>query len=253
MNDTPEKTSLFHKQKGLKLVTHCSVQQRYGQMVLQEYLAYKFYNEMTDHSLRVRLAEIEYFDTIRGKSIITRKAFFIEDTDDAAKRNGIKEIDIKDIQKAQLDPVAAGRLAVFHYLISNYDWSMHNSTKTALCCHNTKLIGSREEPLAGLIPVPYDFDHSGLVDSPYAALPPALRLRAITDRRYRGFCLHNNEAVQAIESMKPLQPVYKAMVANVPGLTNLTKSKINKFTKKFFADIKDPATAQKKLLDDCRD
>ncbi len=51
------KKSLFHKQDKLKLVTHCRDNStRYEQTLLNEFLAYRILNELTDASFRVRLS-----------------------------------------------------------------------------------------------------------------------------------------------------------------------------------------------------
>jgi len=41
------------------------------------------------------------------------------------------------------------------------------------------------------ISVPYDFDLVGLVSSPYARPAPALNLRSVRERVYRGYCLED--------------------------------------------------------------
>ena len=63
------------------------------------------------------------------------------------------------------------------------------------CCHNARLIG----PLAPgqTVPIPYDFDFSGLVSAPYAGPPPELDIADIRQRLYRGYCIHNADALAA--------------------------------------------------------
>ena len=71
-------------------------------------------------------------------------------------------------------------MAVFQYLIGNTDWSVR-------FLHNIKLIGGNENSI--LIPVPYDFDHSGIVYTNYALPAEELNLGSVRERRYRGYCL----------------------------------------------------------------
>ncbi len=55
----------------------------------------------------------------------SRWGFFIEDLDDAARRNGLVEAEVGDrILSSQLDPRRAARMALFEYMIGNLDWSM---------------------------------------------------------------------------------------------------------------------------------
>jgi hypothetical protein len=54
--------TVFDGQNKLKLVTHCRDSDSYEQNLLEEYLAYRFYNLLTPISLGVQLAEITYLD-----------------------------------------------------------------------------------------------------------------------------------------------------------------------------------------------
>ena len=55
--------SIFEGQNRLKLVTHCrSGNMEYDQYVIQEYLAYRIYNIITNKSFKVRLARVNYID-----------------------------------------------------------------------------------------------------------------------------------------------------------------------------------------------
>src|SRR5205085_7706362 len=77
----PPATSLFTKQKRLKLVTHCRSNADFQQYILLEYAAYRMFNRLTPASFRARLAMIDYVSD-SGKPITSRYGFFIEDTDD---------------------------------------------------------------------------------------------------------------------------------------------------------------------------
>jgi len=249
----PEDGSLFDGQKGLKLVTHCRRSNSYQQYILNEYNAYRLFNLMTPESLRVRMAEIDYVDSRNGKLLFTKSAFFIEDTDDAAKRNQVKEIDVKEVSVLQLDPKAAAYYALFQYMVSNYDWSMYRSISDDDCCHNTKLIGKRDEPLSALVPVPYDFDHSGLVDAPYAVVPENVPVRNVRNRRYRGFCSHNEKVIAAAAEILNNRTAFEAVIENTPRMKGRLKKKSKQFLEGFFDNIKDRETVEKKLLKTCRD
>lgn len=251
--EKPADGSLFEGQKGLKLVTHCRSSNSYQQYYLLEYTAYTLLNVITPHSLHVRMAAVDYVEADSGKTDISRFGFFIEDTDDAAKRNGLKEIDTPDIDVAQLDASAAARYALFQYMIGNLDWSMHNGPDGDDCCHNTKLIGATKEAQSGLIPVPYDFDYSGLVDAPYAVAPPELRLRSVRSRRYRGFCAHNAEAQAEASAIRERAPALHAAVENIPELNDRNKRSTHKYLDAFFEDIETDEQIAKKLLKACRD
>ena len=251
-SEKPGDTSLFDGQKRLKLVTHCRRTRNFDQHYLLEYAAYKLFNVVTPHSLKVRLAKIEYVEAENGRTMYSRMGFFIEDTDDAAKRNDIKEIDIAGIDVAQLDPSAAANYALFQFMIGNLDWSMHSSLEGDDCCHNTKLIGSREEPLDALSPVPYDFDYSGLVNTPYAIPPETINVRSVRTRRYRGFCVHNDELRNAIPLFIEKREELYAAIENIDALKNSKRNSATRFLGSFFKVIEDDRRLQSQIFERCR-
>ena len=48
------------------------------------------------------------------------------------------------------------------------------------------------------LPLPFDFDQSGLVNAPYALPDERFGLRTVLQRLYRGFCLHNDQLTAAV-------------------------------------------------------
>ena len=80
--------TLFHGQDKIKLVSHCRNRDNFEQNLLEEYLAYRIYNLLTDISFRVRLARITYVDSMGNADPVTRMAFLIEDEDAMADRLG---------------------------------------------------------------------------------------------------------------------------------------------------------------------
>ena len=172
------KGTVFRGEKSLKMVTHCEKSKRFDQYYVLEMLAYRMFNLLTDYSFRVRPLEVNYLDSETGKSLESRFAFLIEDDSDVAKRNDLKKLKIPKVSADRLEPEAASRFSLFQYLIGNVDWAATAGPDPNECCHNVKLIAP--EPLGAedyIVPLPYDFDSSGLVDAPYAAPPDGRRRR----------------------------------------------------------------------------
>ena len=233
----PAAGSLFRGQKRLKLVTHCRAPERFQQHVLLEYAAYRLYNVVTPSSFRARLAQIDYVGP-DGKLQTSRIGFFIEDVDDTAKRNGAKEAEVGDkVAISQLSAADAASFAVFQYMIGNLDWAMTRGPEGKGCCHNGRLI-SPTGAAGPFVPVPYDFDFSGLVDAPYAVPPDSMtELRNVRVRRYRGLCIHNRQALAAMAAFRPRRAEFQAAVASVPGLDAGSKRKAAAYLDGFFEDI----------------
>ncbi len=235
----------FKGQKGLKLVSHCRNSESFQQYVLLEYAAYRMYEQLTPASLHTRLVRVDYADAA-GKSMISRMGYFIEAIDDAAKRNGGKELKTQTrVPTVQISAVDAARFAVFEYMIGNLDWAMNAGAPGSECCHNAKLI----QPASGgaLVPVPYDFDFSGLVDAPYATPPEAIPLPNVRVRRYHGFCRSNPEAATAVAEVATKRAAIIGVLDTVPGLEAKTKAKASAYLAGFFDQASDPAQVQKFL------
>jgi hypothetical protein len=239
----PGPTSVFKGQKHLKLVTHCQRSEDYQQYLLLEYTAYRLYRALTPESFNVRLAKIDYARA-DGHALTTRLGFFIEDVDDVAKRNGQKRLKgVRRISASQLDAAAAARFAVFEYMISNLDWAMTAGPAGEDCCHNSRLMGPAGVTGAstGLIPVPYDFDETGLVDVPYAAPPDGINVTNVKERRYRGFCAHNEEAKAFLTQISTRHDSLMAILDETPELTDRTRRNAAKYLGDFFEEAGSPS------------
>jgi hypothetical protein len=247
----PPPTSLFAGQRRLKLVTHCRNEGSFQQYVLLEYAAYRLYNVLTPMSFRVRLATVNYQQE-DGRSVISRVGFFIEDTDDVAKRNGMNEIRASErIPIPTLSPTESARYALFQHMIANHDWSMRAGPAGDECCHNAKLIGRAGVAPGAVIPIPYDFDYSGFVNPPYAVPPEQLNIRSVRDRLYRGYCIHNREAAAVATQMRSARPQLQAALAAVPGLEPRTLGRASSYLDGFFGQIATDADTDSKVLKRC--
>jgi hypothetical protein len=245
----PSTTSVFAGEKKLKLVTHCRNSPSFQQYVLLEYAAYQMFNLLSPKSFRVRLANIDYRDA-DGRPIVSRIGYFIEDLGDVARRNGTKEthgperIPVEDLNAAD-----AGRYALFQHMLANHDWSMRAGPVGKACCHNAELIG----PLApgGVTPIPYDFDFSGFVNTPYATPPAELSITDVRQRFYRGYCVHNKGALAAAQQMRTQHAQMMGVLSGVPGLAPATQQKAATFLEGFFRDIGTDADVGSKILKRC--
>jgi hypothetical protein len=244
----PAAASLFAGQRRLKLVTHCRPAASFQQHLLLEYSAYPIYNIISPISYRARLATVNYVEP-NGRNMTTRYGFFIEDIDDVARRNGLKEAVVGDrIPSVQLQPRQAARLALFQYMIGNLDWSMRAGPAGEGCCHNSRLLADTS-PLK--VPVPYDFDYSGLVDAPYAVAPDQFHINSVRTRVYQGYCRHNGEAIAAAAEFRAARPSIEAMFGQIPGMEAKTRKDALSYLARFYDDIATDASLQSRVLKSC--
>ncbi len=233
----------FHKQKKVKLVTHCKNSKSYKDYVKKEYLTYKLYNQVSPYSFEVRLCEINYVDTQSPDDSSSHFGFLIESIKHLAKRNDMKEYEGLVRNQESLDKDNIDKLVLYQYMIGNLDWSVPKR-------HNIKvMIGD-----GGSLPVavPYDFDYSGLVDIPYAIPPAGIDIPDVTTRVFRGLCREQGYAKQ-IQFYKALQPKIMDEVNGASYLDEKERSSILDYIIEFYADLNNPATVQTKIDQACRD
>ena len=192
-HDVPEE-SIFAGNPELKLVVPCKGED----YVAREYLTYKLYNLFTDYSFRVRMVRFTFDDMDMDEITNPRYGFLIEDKDVLASRNNASLIERLNYRPQIVDQMAFHRMSVFAYMIGNTDWSIQY-------LHNIELLFLNEEKI--FVSVPYDFDLVGFVSSPYARPSPALKLRSVRERVYRGYCLEDlnvlNSTFQQFQELRP--------------------------------------------------
>ena len=236
----PPPASVFHGQGRLKLVTHCRAAASFQQHLLLEYAAYRLYNQLTPASFRARLASIDYVNEGKGP-VTSRLGFFIDEIADVAARNGMARAVAGDrISLSGLSRTDAARVAMFEYMIGNRDWSVRAGPPGEGCCHNSRLIARAGG--GAFIPVPYDFDFSGLVNAPYAIAPDGVS--SVRARNYQGFCAHNAEALAVAAEFRAKRGPLLAVLNAVP-LEEPVRRRAAAYLDGFFADIADDSKVAK--------
>ncbi len=250
MNKEDVKGTPFRGQDELKLVTHCDKGDRWEQYYIKEFLAYRFFNEITEKSYRARALAVTYVDSDNNSADDPRFGFLIEDTSDVAKRNDLSKQDFPRIKTRQLDKLQASQVALFEYLISNVDFEILSGPQDDKCCHNARLIG--DDSGNNVVAVPYDFDSSGFVDAHYAVPNDFLGIRAVTQRLYRGFCSHNDTLEQARQEYIAKEAAIMGLINSESRLSSRTQKTANKFIGEFFETIKSDKDFQKDIIGKCR-
>lgn len=200
----------FEGLKKMKVVLPCLLQNRSNDDILKEYLAYQLYEPFTSVHFKTRLVDLEFTDDPRKKkaedplmaifmeftkrnlstlndSVFARRrprthhlrAILIEDIKNVARRNDAKIFD-RFVHPLAQDAEASLRNAFFQFMIGNTDFSTAYG-------HNQKLLFMDKKT----VPLPYDFDMSGLVDASYSVVSNIndqnLPISEVTQRLYRGF------------------------------------------------------------------
>ncbi len=243
------KNTVFHKQDKLKLVGHChDNSNRFEQVTLKEYLVYRFLNEMTDLSFRVRLLRITYVDSDRNDDEEIRYGFLIEHKDRLAKRVGLPNIEIPRTRVAALVGDYTNLTSLFQFFIANTDFSSISGEPDDSCCHNGKLFGYQAQLYYS---IPYDFDMAGMTDAPYATPSPAFNIRNVRQRLYRGRCANNQHVPASVQMFMDNKDALYALVEDMQVLNGLSKRRMYWLMNSFYRLIENPKAVKKKIVRKC--
>ena len=241
------KHTLFEGNKKLKVVLPCKTGPGSNDLILKEYLCYKLYEAITPYAFKTRLANIDFTDE-RGKKNkdFQLKGILIEDVDKTAKRLQAKAVSEAKVHASALNDTCALRFDLFQLLISNTDWSKGFQ-------HNSKLIYRDSK----YIPIPYDFDMSGVVDAPYAVVSKVgdeqLPIESVRERYYRGFCA-SKETTQFIRN--EFLANKEKLLAVPDELTGILPVKeienIKSYLNEFFEILKYDYSFEAEVISNCR-
>lgn len=245
------KGTVFSGQDKLKLVAPCQHGLESQQKVLLEYLGYRTFEVLTDHSFGSRLIRLSYVDSDEAIRSWTDLAFVIEDDADIGKRLELDKVRVKENQFKDLDRSTTALVELFQLLISNHDYSVLQGPEGEYCCHNSVMY-TKEEEADRRIPVPYDFDMSGLVNASYASPPEHLPIRLVRTRYYRGLCQPPEVMDAAVAHMLSKKDEIIALYEEMPELSRLSRNRSLGYVNNYFAILEDEAKFKTQVLDRCR-
>lgn len=236
--------TLFQGQDKLKLVTHCqNGSDRYQQYVFQEYHIYRAYNVLTDASFRTRLVHITYVDSRGRRDPIEGYGFLIEDEDLLAERLGGSIVDDGvTIYPRAAQQEALSLMAVFQYMIGNTDWTVSTH-------HNVKLIFV--DSTRTFLAVPYDFDWSGLINTPYATPLEGLDIRSVRERRFMGLCREEEDFDAIFQRFLAVEDRIMNVFGRSKYLESNSAKRSTDYLEDFFETIRSPRGVRREFVRAC--
>lgn len=232
------KNTIFDSQDKLKLVTPCQEEED----LIEEYVIYKMYNQVTGLSMKVRLAKILYFDTGTGEEVFEKYSFFIEDKEKVAERNNVIAKD-RFLTPFDLNRENFKRMSVFQYLIGNKDWYVTSRKNIVIMQPNDTIM----EPFA----VPYDFDFSGFVDAEYSKPKGVPEHLLISKRVYKGICYTDDEFKDIFAFYRELMPVFESIINNQELISKYRRKQILRYINDFYTVIKSNELIKREFLNVC--
>ena len=230
--------SIFQNQQKIKLVMPCQG----DEYVVREWLVYKIYNLISAKSFKARLVRLTLEEQKSKKTGSGFYGILLEEENQLATRNNAIAVTRK-LSPNEVDVPSYLNMTMFQYLIGNTDWSVQY-------LQNIKLLA--KDYLAIPIAVPYDFDHAGIVNTPYAFPAEELLMSSVKERRYRGYCIKDMAVfAPSIAFFNQIKPaVYKLYTPNNLLDEKYIKSTV-KYLDEFYATINNPENFKKEFSYPC--
>jgi hypothetical protein len=220
----------LNKISKLKLVPQCSSGRDKEDYVLREYLTYKLFNVLTDTSFRVRLLVVNYIDAQKNKKPVKQYGFFIEPAEMLASRTNCLLVKATTLNQKSIIPKIMDRLAIFNFMIGNYDWSVPG-------LHNVVVLKSKNfDPTgAGLgISVPHDFDWTGLVNPTYAIPTEEIGVENVRERLFLGVCRDKEVYSKELDVFLDKKQEFYKVIEEFPYIDKNVKKDLTHYLDGFF-------------------
>jgi hypothetical protein len=226
-----------------KLVNYCKDMEQYEQYILQELQLYRVYQLLTPISHRVRLAKMSYVDSASGKRDAERYAIIVEDPDQLANRLSAKLEKTKGATPSDFEAPQLALAYLFQYFIGNLDFSFNG-------LHNTELLLTTD---GRLLPVAYDFDFAGAVNTSYATPPPNFNMRGVRIRKFLGPCdvaaEYPNALARFVEKKDAIYALYHDDIGKLIN-DRVVKETLSYFDE-FYNALRTPQEARRNVFDRC--
>jgi len=229
----------------MKVVTHCRNADKFSDYVLKEYLVYKMYNILTPYSFRVRLIRIKYIDTGRDNKITEDWAFAIEPEELMAERLDARFIKNDKLAMATVNSSIMDRLAMFQYMIGNCDYSVTGR-------HNLKILRLYGSGPVGYIPIPYDYDYTGFVNTSYAIPRENLGIESVRDRYFLGPCRSDNVYKKVLDDQHELEEEIFCLLEEFEYISQKHKIEIVEYIESHFSASKSPNFIDRNIKSTCK-
>ena len=189
--------------------------------------------------------KVRYVDSNRPDKAYVAHGFIIEDCDKMAERNEAVVIEAANLSQKDIIPEYMLRTAIFNYMIGNTDWAVPSQ-------HNVRLLQPNGIDTGKKIPVPYDFDYSGIVGTIYAVPTEGLPIGHVKERYYMGICVPEELLIEAIDEFEALEEVILETIDSFPYCSKASSKQVRSYIEKFYKMFKNKKALIRKLESACK-
>ena len=245
LDDVDYQVAQFNEMGNVKMVSLCKVAGNYDQYLVKEFLIYRMYETINEYSLQTYFMKVNFIDSEDKKKPFTGYAFIIEDIDHLAKRMKGAEFEREGLLPVHLYRPVMNPMSVFQFMIGNTDWHIPNM-------HNIKYITLDDKTIPSPIPVPYDFDYAGFVNTNYAVPRESLPIENIRERYYMGTCMTDEEISVVVNRFNESKDEIYDIVEQCNALQKFNITSSINYLNDFYVIINDDKLVKKYLLSNCK-
>jgi hypothetical protein len=153
--------------------------------------------------------------------------FFIEPKEILAERLQSAVVEITGLGQKHIIPGVMDRMAIFQYMVSNYDWSVKDQ-------HNVTILQPLTNNPSGLkIAIPQDFDMTGVVNPVYGVPGAETGFNSIRDRKFLGPCRSKEIYIEELKVFMVKREEFYKIISDFPYLDVGSKKDITGFLDQF--------------------
>lgn len=221
----------FSKLNDLKFVLQCGNSNVGNNYLLLEKLVYDLHTIYSEHHHRVLPATL----LPEQKEGLEINSFLLEDEEQLAERYRGRILETKRASTRGLQREAYVNMCLFNYLVLNTDWHVYN-------LHNVEFVSP--DGSTDLIPIPYDFDYSGFVNTTYAVPREEFDITSVQVPYFLGKYVTEVEIRTAADHYLARRPAAEAFLENHPDINERDRKRLLKRLERFYDEIGE----EKKLL-----
>jgi hypothetical protein len=162
----------------------------------------------------------------------------------AERLHGI-ELEDEKYDPEKLNPAPTCLMDMFQYMIGNTDYSTFEQ-------HNIILVSDSTRKFPP-VPVPYDFDWSGLVSAAYAVPNPLIGTDHVSERVYRGFKKEPSIVYSTVELFNARKQEIYQVFESFELLDVNEKEKVLNYLDKFYKIINDDQRVESVFIENARE
>jgi hypothetical protein len=136
-------------------------------------------------------------------------------------------------------------------MIGNTEYSLVSPEPGKNCCHNLEVMSATEGP--PYIPLPFDFDFSGLVNAGYAQPNPRYPIGDVRTRFYKGVCRNNDVLPKTLDLFRQRRDVFRRIIGESDFLSGRSRRSIDRYVDAFYRIIEDPESVQTEFIAGCNE